>query len=105
MRAAGLDDQPRIETGGGHRVGKLARSDIDAAHHAATAGLEAMLGGHRIEPRREQVAAPRDIRREGPVAPEMTQRGGGGDEGVVVAAKGAVMLARRPLVEFGPEQR
>src|SRR3546814_7004817 len=34
----------------------------------------------------------------------MAQRGGRGDEGVVVAAEGAVVLARRPSVEFGAEQ-
>src|SRR3546814_3776589 len=50
------------------------------------------------------LAAARDVRRERFVAPEMAQRGGRGDEGVVVAAEGAVVLARRPSVEFGAEQ-
>src|SRR3546814_11949932 len=45
-----------------------------------------------------------DLLRERFVAPEIAQRGGRGDEGVVVAAEGAVVLARRPSVEFGAEQ-
>src|SRR3546814_9953129 len=63
-----------------------------------------MVGGDAGEPRLEQVAAPFDIALEIAGAPEMLERGGCGDEGVVVAAEGAIMLARRPLVEFGAQQ-
>src|SRR3546814_9961465 len=72
--AARFDDQPGVEAGGGHGRGQLARPDIDAAHHAAAAHLEAMVGGDAGEPRFEQLAAPRDVALEIAAAPEMPER-------------------------------
>src|SRR3546814_1350737 len=88
MGAGRFDDQPGVEAGGGHGTGQLARPDVDPAHHAAAAHLEAMVGGDAAEPGFEQVAAPFDIALEIAGAPEMLERGGCGDEGVVVAAEG-----------------
>ena len=104
MRAAGFDDEPLREAGGGDGFGNFARSDVDAAHHAAAAGRKAMFGGHRVQPPLQQRAATGDVLLEGVVAPEMAQRGRGGHEGVIIAAEGAVMFARGPLVEFRTEQ-
>ncbi len=104
VRAAGFDDQPFGEAGFGDRRGGFARADVDAAHHPAAAGRELMLAGHALEPPGEHLAAPLHIVLEGVGGPEVAQRRRRGDERMVVAAEGAVVLAGAPHVEFGAEQ-
>src|SRR3546814_7248472 len=103
--AARFDDQPGFEAGGGHGTGQLARPDVDPAHHAAAAHLEAMVGGDAAEPGFEQVAAPFDIALEIAGAPEMLERGGCGYEGVVVAAEGAILRSEEHTSELQSPMR
>lgn len=70
----------------------------------AAARFEPMFGGDVREPLFEQRPAAAHIVGESVAAPEMAERGGRGDEGVVVAAERPIMFAGRPLVELGAEK-
>src|SRR5690606_39202171 len=103
--AAGFDDQALGEAVRGYGRRGLAGADVDPAHHSAPANGEAMLLRHARKPVLQQFAATGDVILERVVRPEVVQGGRGGDEGMIVAAEGAVVFAGRPHIEFGAEQR
>src|SRR5690606_37823831 len=105
--AAGLDHQALVEAAGAHARGGLAVDHLDAAHHAAPLDpqRDAGAGDDLGEPSAQDLGLALDLALEGVVAPEELEGPGGGDEGVVVAAEGAVVLARRPLVEARANER
>src|SRR3546814_13884798 len=66
--------------------------------HAATLGGVAVLAGDAVEALAQMRSLVAHDLAEAVVAPELLQRHAGGDEGMVVAAEGAVVLAGRPAV-------
>src|SRR3546814_384902 len=82
----------------------LALADLDAAEHAATLGGVAVLAGDAVEALAQMRSLVAHDLAEAVVAPELLQRHAGGDEGMVVAAEGAVVLAGRPDVVLRLQQ-
>src|SRR5690625_3485461 len=105
--AAGLDDHAQLKGLGSHLAGQLGLGKAQALHHAAPLGLQAiatMVVGNAAQPLAQLLAPGLDLQSEAIVLPVLLQCGPGGDEGVVVAAEGAVVLTRLPLVILRPDQ-
>jgi hypothetical protein len=106
IRAAGLDDQPVGEGAAADHFGEPARRDVDALHHAAA--LEPGIGDHggdAAEPIGDDLRLAGDFVHQRAVEPELFERDAGRDEGVLVAAEGAVVLGRPPDVVLGLDQQ
>src|SRR5690606_35402622 len=101
--AAGLDDQAVFEGFGADGGGGFTVRAADADHHAAALdeqGIGTMTADDLLHALADQRAFGLDAVGEFAAGPEVFQSGGGGDEGVVVAAEGAVVLTRLPLVQL-----
>ena len=105
--AGGFDHQLALERGLGDFLGHFAVTADQALHHAAAVQVEPVIvvaGRDIAEPVGDQVTLLLHFLGEGIVAPEVFQRLGGGGEGQVVAAEGAVVLTGFPLVQLRLQQ-
>src|SRR5690606_15754795 len=106
-RAAGFDNKAGGEADAAHRIGERAAFHFDALHHAAPLDAldDAGLGRDRAEPLAETRRLARRFGLELSVLPVEFERACRGDEGVVVAAEGAVVLARLPTIVVRLDER
>src|SRR5690554_1082339 len=101
--AAGLDDQTALEGLGADGGGGVTVRAADAYHHSATLdeqGVGTMAADDLLHALADQRALGLDGVGEFAAGPEMFQRGGSGDKGVVVATECAVVFTRFPLVQL-----
>ena len=108
LGTAGLDDQAFLEAQAGDLVGQLATATLETAHHAPTLKLElggAVLIGNGLEAFAQDLTLSLHLSGEAVILPVGFDGLGRGNEGHVIAAEGAVVLARRPLVQLAVEQQ
>ncbi len=87
--------------------GGVAIRAADADHHSAAfdeQGVRAIAADDLVHAVGDALALGAHAQSEFVVLPEVLQRRGRGDEGVVVAAEGAVVLARLPLIQLTAQQ-
>src|SRR5690606_2126954 len=104
---AGFDHQAVLEGVAANGGGDVAIRAADADHHAAAFDEQrvgAIAAYDLVHAVGDALALGAHALGEAVVLPEMLQRRSGGDEGVVVAAEGAVVLARLPLVQLLAQQ-
>src|SRR5690554_393335 len=107
FRAAGFNDQAMLEALGGDGIGQLTVFAFQATHHAAPFGAEhagGVFAGDTLQVLGQHFALVPDFLGKAVVLPEGFQGGPCRDKGVVVAAEGAVVLARFPDIQFLAEQ-